>query len=101
MEKMVLWEALRAFDEGQEVECRSMQRDYPSEWIPLPKAKIFPVLKHDLEFRIKPKPLELWVSLFQDGKTKVYTSVNDACEYGLFFNGYIRTVHMREVEGEK
>ena len=91
-------EVLQHFEAGGNVEFRSTIDDDYLVW----QDAVAPAWNFDdFEYRIKPKPLELWVNVYPEPRSSVgyvfYKSEDNAIRFrGV--NG--RTVHMREVLGD-
>lgn len=87
-------EFIVAFERGEEVQ-------FVLEWAEDWRAAITCLPGHEFNFqghryRKKPKPLELWVNVYDSGQTFVHRS-EEAARHALESG---RTVHMREVVGE-
>jgi len=67
-----------------------IQYKYNSKWVDAAS----PAFDDESEYRIKPKPLELWVNVYEHGSSACFESKSTA-EFSLRAGG--RTVHMREV----
>ncbi len=80
---------IKAFAEGEDIQFRMGD----SEWSDLPKEEhlIMSFPAADYEYRVKPKPLELWVSIWPERSYTVSETLSEA-------PADIKTIHMREVE---
>lgn len=66
-----------------------------------PLGEWFDLAHHDFiwtthEYRIKPKPLELWVNVYKDGSVYAHQTVELANLDALESSNFVRTVHMIE-----
>lgn len=87
---------LRHFETGGKVQFRIISRVPDLDW----QDAVSPIWNFDeFEYRIKPKPLELWVNLYPDGTSSPYETKKEALAAKKDY-AEARTVHMREVTDE-
>jgi hypothetical protein len=88
-------EVLRHFVDGGEVECREHDTEI---WARIPS----PTWSFDeYDYRIKPKPLELWVNVYPEPRSSTSCSCFRTEGEAIRFRGnHARTIHMREVLGD-
>ncbi len=78
---------IKAFAEGEDIQfIREGEK-----WTDINLDKNAPTFQDYFEYRVKPKPLELWVSIWPERSYTVSETLSGA-------PADIKTIHMREVE---
>jgi hypothetical protein len=94
-----LWPILKAYAEGAEIEYRGTAASssvWPDTWTGVKG----PTFQPDLEYRIKPKPREVWVNFYESRLPATYRTEAAARETATP-TALAVAVHMREVIEEK
>ena len=100
---MKLWEAFKAFENNEVIEYKGdNDGDHWSTFNKYTEFCISVVIKRGYTFRLKPKPFERWVIIYDDGYVGGYFKTKEeAEEEGELVSGLRRRViHMREVKDE-
>ena len=82
---------IKAYSEGKVIQCWSAPN-----WIDMD----YPTFVENSEYRVKPEPLEMWVSKWEGTNfsypRKCYPSKSE-CEQGNYGSGFIKAVKLIEV----
>ena len=87
----------QAYEDGINIEYEPSNKGYAWQDLTTPK-NVMVFYWQVTNYRIKPKPMEFWINIYEKAPLKIYYDTEDeAKNAGEWFSDYIKTIKVREV----